>query len=375
MHYQQIIRTSANGAVERPWRNRSHQFVLGDPAEGAQKHHDAVAIKVDNYGEALDMVQQGFSIRMSDGRNAPSLVAPASLNLLNEPVEYLDELWTYTVPVAPFPREQALQDLRKTLWAEACKISNIAGAGAAEAFCGGIADDYNFLSFEDGNFENIDLSKFNITRVVEAAYSYAFTHGANTVLGDDDADELEIFLELSTSAFTNRFYSPMNEENSAIRATTEMAYARWQLREGSGLTVKRMAFLARMTENAVRNSLSKLKMKPTDGLLDYEQAHPWLESRRDFLPQREDERPSSQVTWAAINLATQKPLIEGLSAIVATRPDLVHSIDPAMEPLRAALANNELPTISQVRTFARAMEYNIDSFVVKVMTAWETQLS
>jgi len=375
MHYKQITRTAANGIVERPWRNRSHQFVLGDPAEGAHKHHDAVAVKVDNYGEALELVERGFSIRMSDGRNAPSLVAPSSLTLSEEPIGCLDELWTYTVPVPPFSKDRVLQELRKTLWAETCKISNIAGADAAESFCGGIAEDYHYLSYNDGEYEKIDLSKFNITRVVEAAYAYSFTHGAKTFLSEEDADELEIFLELPTSAFTDRFYSPMNNESSAIRMTTEMAYARWQLREGSGLTIKRMAFLARMTENAVRNSLSKLKLKPTDGLIGYDMAHPWLEARRDFLPQREDERLNSYGTWAAINLANQNPLGDGLTEIVATRPDLAKTVNLAAEPLSAALGSNRLPTVSQVRSFARAMEFNIDTFVVNAITAWESQLS
>jgi hypothetical protein len=58
---------AASGRVKRPWRSRNHKFVLSgrmiDPARAA----GSALLEVDSYTEALDLVERGHAIYMSDG--------------------------------------------------------------------------------------------------------------------------------------------------------------------------------------------------------------------------------------------------------------------------------------------------------------------
>jgi len=374
MHYKQINRIAPNGAVERPWRNREHQFVLGDPKHGNVKHHDEFAVKVDNYGEALEMVERGYSIRMSDGRNPASLVSPASLTIIDETTEALDDLWTYTMPMPPFGKDVVLRDLQKALRSHAYLIERLASPDAASAFAGVDMDDLS--SFDDGDAQGIDLDKFAMTSVISHAYDYAFGSTPSYLMSEEDVDDLEVFLELASAADTNRFFSPMHRENSAVRVTAEMAYARWQLREGSGLTVKRMAFLARMTENAVRNSLSKQKIKPENGLVPFERALSWLEVRQNFLPQRDDERGTSPSTYSALHTMQTHPLGEALAKIIdQVTPGAAVAVEARelAAGIETGAGEGRLPAIGQLRELSRVLRLSIDRFTTEAMTYLEQQ--
>lgn len=370
MHYKQIIRSAPNGAIERPWRNRDRQFVLGNPKHGNVKHHDEFAVKVDCYGEALELVERGFSIRMSDGRNSASLVAPGSLTFVDAPVRSLDDLWNYTIPVPPFTKAAVLADLQKSLLAEAFTIACIANIEAARSFSG--LDLEAEQSIEEWEAEWIDLSRFRITEIVDHAYDYAFGSDHNLVMSDEDVDELEVFLERASQAPTNRFMNPMHLEETPLRLTTEMAYARWQLREGSGLTVKRLAFLARMTENAVRNSLSKEKIKPEDGLVPFHLALRWLEGRQNFLPQREEERISTDATFRALHELRSKPISRAMTTIIDTFGDGGNidneRLDKARtlaEEIMEAVNRKRQPASGVLRDFARTLGFLIDHFAIE----------
>ncbi|WP_353230625.1 hypothetical protein [Novosphingobium sp.] len=372
MYYKQIIRTAPNGAVERPWRNREHQFVLGDPKHGNVKHHDEFAVKVDNYGEALEMVERGFSIRMSDGRNPASLVSPASLTFIDEPTEALDDLWTYTMPVPPFGKDVVLSDLQKALRSQASLIERLASRDAATAFAGIDMDELN--SFDDSDADGIKLDKFAMTSVISHAYDYAFGSMSSYLMSEEDADDLEVFLELASAADTNRFSSPMHRDNSAVRVTAEMAYARWQLREGSALSVKRMAFLARMTENAVRNSFSKEKIKPDNGLVPFEQALAWLEVRQNFLPQREDERGTSPSTYRALHTLQTHSLGISLANIIDQCKPSAAEATKARElaaAIEARAGKGRLPAVGQIREYGRVLRLSIDRFTTGALTHFE----
>ncbi len=375
MHYKQIIRTGPDGKAQRPWRTREHQFVLGDPAMGAVKHRDDAAVKVDNYGEALELVERGFSIRMSDGRGPPSLVSPGGLQLVDEPVQSLDELWTYTVPAPPFSLEDVLLDLRQALLAEALMIRNIAGDEAAAAFAGTSLGDGAWLLEGDGDSSVLDLDRFNITRVIRDAYSYAFVPGPEPRISDEDVDELEMYLERVSAKRTNRCHNPLNHERSPIRVTAEMAYARWQLREEFGLTVSAMAFLARMTEAAARNSLSKLSIKTEGGRVPHDVAIRWLEVRRDFLPLAEWERPCSRWTWQLVSQLREQPSEEGLHRLLEMHGRPSATRENAAAAVLAALRQHRLPTVAELRVLARALECNVDGFVTEALSAWIAEIA
>ena len=374
MHYKQIFRMAPSGAIERPWRNREHQFVLGDPKQGSVKHHDEFAVKVDNYGEALELVERGFSIRMSDGRNPASLVSPASLTLLDEPTKSLDDLWHYTSPVPPFAKELLLKELKKSLLAESLAIAYIANIDMARSFSGIDLDDEPGVHECDA--ENIDLGRFRVTAVIDRAFDYAFGSYPSFYLSEEDVDELEIFLERASSAPTNRFDNPMHRDDSALRMTAEMAYARWQLREGSALTVKRMAFLARMTENAVRNSLSKEQIKLQHGLVPFDEALRWLEGRQNFLPQRQAERIAANYTGWALNQLRREPVAQALGEILNgyENPEIKAAASSLAATIEVALARKKLPPALLLRDFARTLGLLIDVFVTESTTEFERLL-
>lgn len=371
MHYKQIIRVGSDGAVEKPWRNRKHQFVLGDPRHGQNRHHDELAIKVETYGESLELVQKGLSIRMSDGRRPASLVSAGSLQLIDEPVRCLDELWTYTIPVPPFTLDDVLRDWRATIIAQTCRILNVVNQKAAEFFSG--LDLQDVVAAEHCDPENLDLGRFLATRVIMEAYHYAFGTRPGAYLSDEDVDELEVLLELISGGPTNRFYSPLDREDSPLRVALEMAYARWQLREGSDLTVSRLAFLARMTESAVRNSLSKERIRPENGLIPYRTALAWLESRRDFLPQRESERANAADTWAALHVIKVRPPAAALDEIARRYGGNQGTLTTAAE-IAATVENGHLPRQAELRRFASELGLAPDTFVVEALTIWETDV-
>lgn len=68
------------GKTETPLREHGW-YVLGDPANGQQKHHKKFAVRVRTLEEVLDHVRRGFSVRMSDGLTRPSLISPKSLEI------------------------------------------------------------------------------------------------------------------------------------------------------------------------------------------------------------------------------------------------------------------------------------------------------
>jgi|GEM_PF-1334100 len=381
MHYKQIVRTGPSGCVERPWRNRSHQFVLGDPKQGSVKHHSENAIMVDGYGEALELVEEGYAIRMSDGRNPPSLVTAGSLTLLDEPFSELDALWTYTAPLAPHPLTAVMDELRSALLAEAMAIASFASINAARQFLN--VDAERGDGFHEMQATDVELDAFSVTRIVRNAYEYAYGGRPGLLLSDELADQLEVFLERASRATTNHFCNPMHNEHSYIRMTLEMAYARWQLKKSPDLPVSRMAFLARMTETAARNSLSNQKIRPIDGLVPFKEAMAWLEARQGFVPLREFEKPGAAMIFDLLHemesVRSDEPLARAI-ANLTQRKDcisddcraLVQSITAKVD---AAVAAKQLRVVSDLRAIARILNMPIDGSVFVIFEYFEKRMN
>ena len=124
------------GQVERPWRNRDHVFVLGDPAHGARKHHDRFAVKVATIEEVAAHIGRGFSVRMTDGESPPSLIAPDSLTV--EPVDDSDPtpLWVNTAARPPFAKDEMMAELKRAMLVQANQIAHAGKLSFALAFMG-----------------------------------------------------------------------------------------------------------------------------------------------------------------------------------------------------------------------------------------------
>lgn len=371
MTYRSITRRNpTSGALEKPWRTRDREFVLADPVHGERRHWEENATKVKTYGEALELVERGFLIRMSDGRGAPSLVAPASLTLADRHSQDLDSLWTYTMPQLPFTWQQLEQDLRQVLLAEAAEIHWLAGEAAAEAFIGfplDIDEVERATSAPD-----INLDRFNLTRLTRAAYESAFRVGAAPLLGEEDVDELEIVLGRLMPNGLGRYASPMDRKDGPLRRTLLCAYLRWQISEGHLFeerlevsTVEKLAVLAGMTEQAVRNSLNREGLRAVRDKLEPDRLLNWLDNRRDFVPLREDERPDARPTWRTLHSLRTLPPREALAEI---RRRSGGGATPADADLLSALNAGTRPQAATVRIFASRHGLNADTLFVNFPT-------
>lgn len=378
MHYKTITRVNPKtGALERPWRNRDHQFVLGDPSKGDQRHHDEHAVKVDNYGEAVELVQGGFAIRVSDGRSPPSLVVPGSLEIGDDPVTSLDDYWTYTMPEVPFTQAELEQDIRSAILCHAGEISWMAGQDAADGFIGfSLGVDV----IEHGEqAELIDLERFNLTRLARNAYESAFRVGKARLIGDKDIDEIELLLGAMLSKTGHRYPHPIDSKTSPLRRTLASAYLRWKIYETrlvedhldqSG--VENLAVLAGMSEQAVRNSLAKEGLSAVRGKADYLALIKWLEGRRDFVPLREDERLEARATWARLARLKRKNVASALkfdSSVWDGDSAHLSAVNELADRI-ASLSKQDQPVPdADLRAYARSAQLCIDTFVTEFRRA------
>src|SRR5690606_18238476 len=158
-------------------------------------------------------------------------------------------------------RKDLEKDIRRALTSMAVDIYWIAGQQAAEAFAGSEFDIDDAEQLES----KLDLVRFNFARVVFAAYESAFRAGEARLIGDEDVDELEIMIGAIIGAPFRRYPSPVDLRESPLRRTMLSAYLRWQISEFGGFendkldqsAVEKLAVLAGMTDQAVRNSLNK----------------------------------------------------------------------------------------------------------------------
>jgi hypothetical protein len=279
-------RNPKTGKIERPYRDRHNNFVLGDPRHGARIHHRDNAVLTADYEKAVSLVRQGFSMRMTAGDGSPpSLISAGKLGL-----EDVDEVPAGAIPDAtplvPFTLDQVLADLRKALIAEAAMIAYWGSAEAAEAFIGFPSDEDAGEPYDNAKREQVDLSRFRATPLIEAAYDWAFQCGRPERFGPEMWDDLGALMDGATGGVITS-PSPMGNPESALRVTIGTAFARWKLEAEPWLSfsVRELAYLAQMTEVAVRNALVKEGIKGRGGV-DSDIARRWLQERKNFVPTR-----------------------------------------------------------------------------------------
>jgi hypothetical protein len=353
----------ASGGIDRPWRSRDHYFELApvDPSTGAS---DLARLRqVDSYNEALELVGQGWAIRMGDGQSQPVLAEPTQLCQSHEPYEQLDELWTYTMPAAPFSREALLADLRDFLMRHAAAIRLIAGRSAATAFIGSSAH----------GPEEIDLGSFELTRLVMAAYVSAFRTGDDRPLRDEDSACIEHLLDMILRPGRHRAGSGAASgaagDFPALRHTIRCAWLRCKIAQGTldggelDLPLSEsLGAMAGLCYQATRNALGRDKIKVGKGAPSCDDIAAWLQHRRDFHPLRACESPRMPATRAALALLSSRPLESALAEISRQNPDCApDGADLERQLIETARDGAVPPAI--IRDYARAWRLCIDSFV------------
>ncbi len=278
------------GVIERPWRDSQGNFVLGDPKHGSKLLRRANAVLTDDYDEAVCLVQAGFSIRMSAGDGTPpSLISAAALDLSVVDV-VPDGAVAPKVPMAPHTREDLIRDLCKALVAEAAMVAHWASDKAAEAFLGFPSSREAADPYADFDPEQLDLSRFRVTPLIEAAFDWAYQTGSPERFQANEWAQLRALLDgARRGVITNT--SPMCDPKSALRVTIGTAFARWKLEfePALPLNVGELAWLAQMREVAARHALAKAGIKGRRGV-DNDTAVRWLHERQKFVPTREDLR-------------------------------------------------------------------------------------
>jgi hypothetical protein len=281
-------RNPRTGRIERPWRNRDGVFVLGDPAHGAQKHHDRFALKVATIEEVAALVRRGFSVRMTDGDSPPSLISPDSLTLEEKEEDGAAPLWAETLPKPPFGKDAMLAELKRAMLVQANQIAHAGRPDFAAFFIGFESENASYPYCGDDP-KKVDLQRFYATAYLDQAYDYAFQVGRYWRFSDDTAQNLNEMVQGANPQASDGSGSPLVNPDSLCRHAADMACGRWKLEQGFALTVRELALLASMKEAAVRNSLSKEHISIEKGGVDHENALGWLKARRDFIPTRVEE--------------------------------------------------------------------------------------
>ena len=358
-------RNPRTGRIERPWRNRDNLFVLGDPAHGAQKHHDRFAVKVETLEEVARLIERGFSVRMTDGNSPPSLISPDSLAV--EDIDTEDVLWAETLPKPPFEKAEMFEELKVALFVQANQIAHAGRHEAAIAFLG--FEPVTLVpTYDPHDLQRLDLSRFSATHYVDRAYDYGFQVGRYWDFGADMAQNAIEFLEGATPCDENGQPSPLMNDKSLCRIAIETAFSRWSLENGFSISIRGLALLSGMTEPAVRNSLSKDRIAITDGQIRDEAALAWLKQRRGFIPTRTSEEANREFrnAWARGLLDREGPakaLAEILKDQDVSPQALAERAQVPEGVVTALLDNRPVLDVGALRRIGTALDLDTPHFV------------
>lgn len=374
-----ITRTNPRtGRLERPWRNREGKFVLGDPAHGAQKHHDQFAVKVETLEEVAAYVARGFSVRMTDGQSPPSLISPDSLTVKELTDENPQQLWAETRSPPPFSKAEMFEELKRVFLVQANQIAHAGSLDFARAFMGFETKNPNYPYCED-DIAQVDLDRFAATHYMDRAYDFAFQVGRYWGFGGDIAQDLNEFVQGANPQSSDGWQSPIANPDSKVRRTADMAFARWKIADGSNLAIRELALLAGdMSEAAVRNSLSKEKIAVTKGEVDLDAAVAWLQPRRGFVPTRTEEgRKESWTVWAR-GLIEQDGLAKAMPMLLKElgfSADALAANAQVPPPFVAALLEGRpMPDVDALRRIGAALDLDVPHFVgVAIQAALRTE--
>jgi len=370
-------RNPRTGRIERPWRNRDGLFVLGDPAHGAQKHHDKFAVKVGTIEEVAALVASGHSVRMTDGESAPSLISPESLT-----IEEVDDgqttppLFAETTPKPPFTKEEMMGEMRRVMMVQANQLAHAGDLSFALAFMGFETVNESYPYCEDDP-QQVELSRYSAAVYMDRAFDYAFQVGRYWDFGDDTAQDVEAFVNGGNRSMSNGEGSPLADPDGMCRRTGDTALGRWKLKEGFGLSIRELALLGSMKEAAVRNSLSKERISIERGGVDSDVALAWLRQRRDFIPTRTEEGHRERWAASARGLLQHSGFAVAFSGLLRDYPmteaELVAKARVSPDFIAALVAGRPMPDLASLCSVGEALDLDAPHFAgIAVQAALRT---
>lgn len=343
----------AAGRVKRPWRSRNHKFVLSGRTIDPARPTGSALLEVDSYTEALDLVERGHAIYMSDGGSEPILIPPSRLDLRERAGERLDDLWVYTLPRAPFRWKALEEDLERAMRVLADVLGLIANEGVAAALTGAVADG----------------GAMRVTAILRAAYHSAFRGGDDRALSEEDfrrLDTIRKFLLVLGDGGQDGQFSPLHH-------TIYCAYLRHKIAmdDLAGIDLDQpftrcLSALAGMSYEAARNSLAKAGVSTVREKLSHGEVVGWLEKRRDFPPLRECERPRFHATMAAVDILATQPLQAGFAQVRSSHLALqgnAYEVCRAEDEIAEAIGWQRDVSCDVLRRYAQSLDLCVDSFV------------
>jgi hypothetical protein len=361
-----------SGLVEQPYRDKDGQFVLADPAGGAQRQQAKYAVKVATTAEAVEYLQKGFPIRMTDGKSAPALVSAKSLTITPVEVEGEDESSLGAgASRNPLPAKDAvMEELKKLLCVQAGHIALTGSTEAAVAFIG-FESDAGSYPYEIGmdEWKKVDLSRFKIQWRMSAAYDYAFQCGEYWHFDTSHAEDIRAFVGgIPPYDITGSGYIFMSQDG-LCRRIADTAYARWNLTDGNDLTVRELSLLANITESATRTALSREGISAPEGTLSNDQALDWLRGRRGFIPTKSpDTSVKDQAFFWSEFAFRQFGLATALSRLITdwlkTTPEKIQQkAEVSKEFIAALMAGHPVLDLDALQRVGRVLEIDVPQFV------------
>ena len=273
----------------------------------------------------------------------------------------------------PFQKDEVMNELKEILFVQASQISITLNTEVANQFLGVAIDSWD-TSLHDEDREKIDLKRFNISRLVDRAYDFAFQTGAYWQFDGDDWYEICGFSAGVTTHSFEGTQSPWLWDDGKTRHVVEMAIARYHLQENHTISIRGLSLLAGITEAAVRNSLSKEGIQTTGkpASVENETALKWLSERRGFIPTRANEAQERNRDQHIAFQLDYYPFPEALSQIIRGFGDgdlapIAAAARISVDQLQAIIAGDEKVTdIEMLSALSRALGVaDLPKFVAK----------
>lgn len=190
----------------------------------------------------------------------------------------------------PFSKDEVLHELKEILFVQATQISVALNSEVASQFLGIDIDSWDDRLHDDDR-EKIDLKRFNIFRLVDRAFDFAFQTGEHWKFDGDDWYEICGFSAGVTPHSLEGSQSPWLWDHGKVRHVVDMSIGRYHLENDLTISIRGLSLLASMTEAAVRNSLSKegIQTSGKPASVENETALKWLMERRGFVPTKKTE--------------------------------------------------------------------------------------
>jgi hypothetical protein len=273
----------------------------------------------------------------------------------------------------PFQKDEAMNELKEMLFVQASQISITLNPDVASQFLGVKIETWD-TALHDDDREKIDLKRFNISRLLDRAYDFAFQTGAYWQFDGDDWYEVCGFSAGVTPHSFEGSQSPWLWDEGKVRHVVDMAIARYHLQENHTISIRGLSLLAGMTEAAVRNSLSKEGIQTTGkpASVESDTALKWLSERRGFIPTRANEAQEKNRDQHIAFQLDYYPFPQALSQIIRDFADgdlapIAAAAGVSVDQLQAMIAGDEKVTnIEMLSALSRALGVaDLPKFVAK----------